>query len=297
MSESNPARSADRASSKDFFSRLRKNEGFFEMLTVLFGAIQICIGVLMARRQGELIDLVAGECLDKSKQYLIFKNRKTGVAGLREIEARPIPPIAARFVCMLESMQERLISAGVRTTYTHLFASPHRSNLTLCATSTSYNYALDRAADYFETAVDADNHRYYPRQHQLRRFFATVFFWSRAQGGMDTLRWFLGHTDIEHLYHYLTESTPGAVLRWAKVDFVVGELNNGKYAHHELGELMHTHFGTSNFSVLDKDEVHEYLEDLLEKGNVSVEPRFFDSGNGKSYEIIIAVDKGRRNDL
>ncbi|MEW6115046.1 MAG: hypothetical protein AB1664_23155, partial [Thermodesulfobacteriota bacterium] len=55
-----------------YFAALRANEGLYECLRVLFGAIQITVGTLMARRQGELEDLVAGHCLDRSRTRLVF---------------------------------------------------------------------------------------------------------------------------------------------------------------------------------------------------------------------------------
>ena len=36
-----------------------------------------------------------------------------------------------------------------------------------------------------------------------------LFFWSKSYEGLDALRDFLGHTDTEHLYHYITENING----------------------------------------------------------------------------------------
>jgi hypothetical protein len=72
---------------------------------------------------------------------------------------------------------------------------------------------LNRFSDYFEVQQDSAGRRYYIRTHQMRRFFAMTFFWAGGFGGLDTLRWFLGHTNVEHVYHYITETVPGEVLR------------------------------------------------------------------------------------
>lgn len=37
------------------------------------------------------------------------------------------------------------------------------------------------------------------------------FFWGSGFGSLDTLRWFLGHTNVEYVYHYITESTSGDI--------------------------------------------------------------------------------------
>ncbi len=209
LSEANPAKRGEhRPPAKNYFSRFRKNEGLYELLGVLYGAIQICVGTLMARRQGELLDLVAGECLDKTKRYLVFENRKSGIDAMRNVEARPIPEVAVRMIGMLERMQAGLIEIGALQKPTHLFAIPHRAGISLVHDHTAFNTALDRFCDYFELPLSEKGERYYVRQHQLRRFFAMLFFWGRSFGGMDTLRWFLGHTDVEHLYHYITVAFP-----------------------------------------------------------------------------------------
>ncbi|MBF4405662.1 integrase, partial [Vibrio anguillarum] len=84
---------------------------------------------------------------------------------------------------------------------------------------------LNALCDYLETdLVQYDNGEYrrnYVRQHQLRRFFAMAFFWSKGYDGMDALRWMLGHSDMEHLYHYISESETGAALNGAKASVIV----------------------------------------------------------------------------
>lgn len=298
FSESNHAsEKSKRAPADEFFVRFRANEGLFELIQVLFGAIQIVVGILTARRQGELMDLEAGNCLDSSDSYLIFHNRKTGIIGMRERELRPIPPIAVRVIKMLQELQEDLLKAGLISSLTTLFSMPHRSNYRLTTvSSSSYNKALDRACDYFRTGMNERNERYYLRQHLLRRFFATLFFWGKSFGGMDTLRWFLGHTDVQHLYHYVTESTPGAVLRWTKAMYVSDKIRSGETSGCALESLLEEKFNTRRFSLLDSEELTEYIDMLISDGTASVEPIFFDFKDGKDFKILIKVSKGHEHD-
>ncbi len=123
----------------------------------------------------------------------------------------------------------------------------------------------------------------------MRRFFAMLFFWGSAFGGMDTLRWFLGHTDISHLYHYITESIPGDVLRSVKANFAGHILKQQPEKAHELAAIIQHHFGTDNFSVLDSDELDEYVEELMIEGRVEIEPEFLETVEGNSYRILIKV--------
>ena len=273
-----------------YFKQFRANNGLWELLRVLFGAVQICVGALMARRQGELLDLVAGQCLDASKTRLVFFNRKSGVLGMREKEARPIPKIAVQMILQLERLQDGFIKQGYMKDNTYLFAYPSLVEDGFVALSPiQFNESMDFFCDYFETPLDSKGHRYYIRQHQLRRFFAMLFFWGSSFGGMDTLRWFLGHTDIKHLYHYITESTTGDVLRSVKADYAGQVLKQQPTEAPDLAELVQKHFGTDNFSVLDSDELDEYVEELMIEGRVEIEPEFFEASEGNGYRILIKV--------
>lgn len=273
-----------------FYRRFRANEGLWELVRVLYGSIQIIVGALMARRQGELRDLLPGKCLDKTGAYLIFHNRKSGTAGLQDKEKRPIPPVAANLIKLLERFHERLRALKISTPKTTLFSFPTVHGKSTCSlTSPVYNETLDIFSDYMETPLNQSGERYYLRQHQLRRFFAMLFFWGGSFGGLDTLRWFLGHTDVEHLYHYITESVPGSVLRAIQASCAADLAKAGLTEANALCRLVEAHFHTSDFSVLDSKEMEEYIEELIMDGRVTIQPEFIDTPQGKSHRILIRV--------
>lgn len=279
----------DCLSAEEWFTALRSNPGLYESLLVLYGSIHMVVGTLMARRLGELQDLVAFDCLDTSETRLVFRNRKSGIAGLRELEARPIPAIAVRFVKLLERLQAGLIKIGVLKAPTHLFAPPTKyksSGLAVLSRTQSFRI-LDLFCDRFETPLDADGNRYYIRQHQLRRFFAMLFFWGGGFGGMDTLRWFLGHTDLQHLWNYITESVPGLTIRTIAAEWAVYGLKHATKEAELLGSELAEYFGTADFSVLDEDAMILHIEDLMEEGRLSIEPEFLD--NGRNYRIAVIL--------
>jgi hypothetical protein len=269
---------------------LRANFGLWDLLRVLYGCVQVCVGILTARRQGELSDLIAGKCLDVKKKNLVFFNRKSGTSGLREKEARPIPSAAVQLIGMLEDLQQGLVALGVLEKMTNLFAYPKHSGTGLVTMfDQRYNLTLDCFCDYFETPLNKKGCRFYLRQHQLRRFFAMLFFWGRAFGGMDALRWFFGHTDVEHLYRYVTESISGAALNSIKATYAADQLAEHSQGSEELSNLVEFHFGTRDFAVLDHDELSDYIEDLLADGRVQIEPEFFNTPQGSSYRVLILV--------
>jgi hypothetical protein len=258
-------------------------------------------GFYMANKRGEfshtpsteqLANLLYKDTLGGKtpKTRLVFFNRKSGVLGMREKEARPIPEIAVKMILQLEKLQEGFKKHGVLKENTRLFAFPScNGDRFIELGHQRFNDSMDFFCDYFETPLDSEGRRYYIRQHQLRRFFAMLFFWGSAFGGMDTLRWFLGHTDISHLYHYITESTPGDVLRSVKANFAGQVLKHQPAEARELASLVQHHFGTDNFSVLDSDELDEYVEELMIEGRVEIEPSFLETNKGNSYRILIKV--------
>jgi len=280
----------NRASSQEYFHRLRSNEGLYDLVRVLFGAIQICIGALMARRQSELIDLLSGHALDKSKTNLVFLNRKSGLGEMREKLVRPIPPIAVKLIELIEQFHSALKAIGLGSEKIPLFSYPDvRTGNPVSLVSRQFNTSIDIFCDYIQTPLNENGQRYYIRQHQLRRFFAMMFFWGNSFGGMESLRWFLGHTDIEHLYHYITESTPGDVLRATKAHFGSDLLRSNPNQEPALADIIEKHFGTRNFSVLSSEELDDYIEDLIIEGKLQIEPIFIDGPGGKSYRIAIRV--------
>ncbi|MEP1216639.1 MAG: integrase [Marinobacter sp.] len=279
---------------KEHFNALRSNQGLVELVTVYYGAVQTVVGALMARRQGELCDLIAGNCLDESKGWLLFQNRKStrGVFGLRQTEARPIEPIAVEMIEAIEKFQSNLIAVGALEKHTNLFAVPPGTGEIRLSYSgqCTHHRNFDAFCDYFETPLNDDNQRYYIRQHQLRRFFSMLFFYSSSFGGLETLQWMLGHTDRKHVWHYITETTDGPVLRGAKAQYITEYLyHKGDDNYKELACLLKAKFGTDDFHLVDSNEIEDYITSLLEEGNIEIEPEFFEDENGEQMRVIVKI--------
>ncbi|TON99656.1 integrase, partial [Vibrio parahaemolyticus] len=139
---------------------------------------------------------------------------------------RPIPQSIARFVWQLEQFNIKASELNLCQGKLSLFNNLNSKCSQLSQVRhVTYNAHLDNLCDYLETDLveyyNGEYRRNYVRQHQLRRFFAMAFFWSKGFDGMDALRWMLGHSDIEHLYHYISESETGAVLNGAKASVIV----------------------------------------------------------------------------
>lgn len=274
----------------DYYERLRRNEGLCELVMILVGAVFLIVGAVTARRNGELTDLRVGSCLDKSGRNLLFFNRKSGFVDTRQREARPLPATAARLIRLIERLHQTCLASVDGDPAGALFAYPSRTTGRLTdGTANGVYFCVDLLCDYFEFAGDSPETRYYVRQHQLRRFFAIAFFWGSGFGGLDTLRWFLGHTDPKHVWRYILESVPGKILTSVRSRYAVQALLGGNTAAEALADLVEEKFNTREFSVLSVEELEEYVEVLLEDTRVIVEPQFIETDSGTAYTIAILV--------
>ncbi|MDT4830018.1 hypothetical protein FQZ97_634610 [compost metagenome] len=287
-------RSPRKGSREQYFQHLRANHGLLELVCVYLGSIQLVVGMIMARRIDELITLVAAGCLDKSKSWLVFSLAKSTrkALGIRQRESRPIDAIAVEMIEELRRFQKILKRIGVIDDLTSLFATPSAlgyKGLQDCSLHL-YNRNLDLACDYFESDITADGQRYYIRQHQLRRFFAIMFFYTNSFGELDTLRWMLGHRDIEHVWHYLTECLEPKDLRGAGARYFADLAKHERLENYQnLQDLLFAEFGTCKFSLVDEQKIEDYLSAMLEEGKVRIEPQFFNDENGKSMKILFIV--------
>lgn len=276
-----------------FFARMRANEGLLELLQVLWGAILISVGALMARRQGEILDLKADSYLDESETRLVFRARKRNVLNYREVLRRPMPPVLVGLLGKLKRLQDELIGLGVMTAPVSLFAFPyvHRQGLR-DADEMKCNEQIDRFCDYFKIGMNEHGQRHYIRHHQLRRFFALLFFWGNSYSGLETLRWFIGHSDPEELYRYITEDTPGDALREIKVDYALEQLRSRHPSADGLAAALEVRFGVNLIQILESEELQEYLESQLLEAKLRIEPHFFQGHTGREYVMLIIVEGG-----
>lgn len=308
----------------DKYNAIRNNESLFELYGVLIGSCQYLTGIISARRQDELVSLASSGNLSPNKnpfeegnediEYnLIFKLKKSGNGGkisTNKIIERPITASIAKIIWRLEAFNEAAISQElVKGKTSGLF---NNLDARMChltkVTVKSYNAHLDSICDYFEIPLvnmsNGELRRQYVRQHQLRRFFALLFFWQKRFQGLEALRWMLGHTDMSHLYHYISSNEVGDILNGVKATVIVqgvlnkdGELEKLK----SIGELKATLAKKYNAGAVVIDDLESVidlagdddittphidqlkaeanlesnLEELLKTGEISLEPNFF----------------------
>lgn len=332
-----------RDSVENRFERIRANESLFDLYSVLQGAIQVLVGAIMARRQDELIKLKPHGNLSpnvspfseegaKTEYNLTFKVKKTGSKGVNATIERPIPLSIARFIWQLEQFNIKASEMNLCKGKPYLFNNLNSYNCQLSQIQhTTYNAHIVALCDFLETdLVEYDNGEYrrnYVRQHQLRRFFSMAFFWSKGFDGMDALRWMLGHSDMEHLYHYISESETGAALNGAKASVIVcgvvdstsqlAKLEGIEEVRKIIAERLtgdssppitiesvseaaedyddESYLTVPHISQLQKEQdIETEVVHLLEEGRITLEPEFFtiEDTDGKptqTFNLILKI--------
>jgi hypothetical protein len=273
------------------FNLLRDNKSLYDLIIVYFGAVQTVVGSLMARRQSELGTLSSDNCIDAVNNHLIFKRSKStkNLFGIKDTLALPIDELGIEMIKKIKRFHQFNQNDNL------LFAVPQYINpfqIQNNIDSTLYNEKLDIFFDYIEIPVK-DGKRLYIRQHQLRRFFAMAFFWGNGFGSMDTLRWFMGHTDVKHLYHYITESVSGEVLRSTKAQYAAEHLDD----FDNLKKLVEEKYNTSNINIIEEDDLIYFIEDLMEEGNIEIEPDFLEDNDGNEFKVTVTIkESGVKNE-
>lgn len=269
-------------SDKNYFNNLRNNKSLLSILKVYYGCILFFVGALMARRQSEIKSMEI-DCFDEVNLQLGFRKSKSHIHGfgIRDYISLPTTEVVIDMLKNINSIAKKMkINEGNK-----IFNFPNAWKPWV-ATEDKHNFYenLDNLFDYLEVDL-IDGKRPYIRQHQLRRFFAMAFFWSKGFKSIDTLRWFLGHTNAEHVYHYIQENLDGHILNNVKAQYITENISN----YSNIKEIIKNKFGIDNYSIIDKNDLSDYINTLLEDKLITVEPEFLEDDKNNQFEIIVKV--------
>ena len=281
-----------------FFTELRNGTSLYQMLQVLLGAIVVLVDTLMARREAELRSLTRASIVkDGPYFFLAFNLGKANVGEVRERVLRPLPALGADALGLLARLSEQLKSLGYEWSPSlfQRFKHGSKENCTRYGTTAGerewLRLCLDRFCDYVQIPTDENGCRYYIRPHQLRRNFAMLFFWQGSFGGIEVLRYFLGHQKPSMTYRYVTETMKGAVLRRVKAKVAAELIKTDSSTTESLADFICERHGISldDLHVLPEADVIAYIEDLLSSKEAEIEPEFVDGPNGEEYKILYKV--------
>ncbi|MCX4170309.1 MULTISPECIES: hypothetical protein [Paraburkholderia] len=290
---------SDAGTPGEFFRHLRRGECLFNMLEVLIGAVAIMVNTLMARRASELEEMKADSIVEEHGAYfLAFYLRKANVGEHRQRVLRPLPGIAAEALLLLAKLSRTLQTLGYPT-QGRLFEVPYSAwngaQPFFGTCQPDLRRCFNRFCDFHQAGQDEQGRRYYVRAHQLRRNFAMLFFWKGSFGGIEVLRYFLGHSKPSMTYRYVTEAVSGKVLRRVKATVAKDLIKVDHPATQDLAQLVCDRYGISlnELYILPERDVVDYVEDLIVSGEAAVEPEFFDGPNGEEYRVLYRVIKRR----
>ncbi len=300
----------------NYFELFRSNHCLYDSYTVLMGAYISIIGLLTARRQIELLNLRANTCLEPNKdpyssenkntQYeLVFDGGKTGNRHGKEVMQVAVPTMVAKLIWDLKKFHLNCYKMGLIPFGTPLFIYIRPDNLAFRPMDARiFNNCLSAVCDYTQTPVvtleNGTQARFYVRQHQMRRFFAMAFFASAGFKGLDALRAFLGHSDLEHLYNYILEITPGSMLEGVKVECIADAiLKNDSTIEHldEVKKILCDSLGCRDIGAKSYTEIGHGLKEAADRGNITADFDFSDFSYGQIYADVEKLVKSHRIDL
>lgn len=279
--------------SAEYFAEVRANAGLLELLAIYFGAIQITVGVLSARRCTELREL-SRDCFDLSKEWVLYFNQKSSrqTSVTRQLIARPLDPLAIEMLENLRKLHDELCTLGFADSTYPLFSVPGLKGTSWLIKPDIHIYYrnIDLFQDYIQSPLDENGRRYYIRQHQMRRFFALLFYTSYKHANLSTLRWYFGHSNFRHIYNYLTTTIAGEELRSLRSAALIERLADEDWsAYTSIAKLFKDEFGVHNFKVGVTERVDAYLSKLLQQEKIIMKPKFFNGSSGQAMKVVVLV--------
>lgn len=312
-----------------------KSNTLINRYNILISSVQFLFAIFSAKRLNEINSLKPCSNLipnlnpDNMDHTALFSVEslvmKTGVVGPNEVKAvtqRPMIRSVARLMWKIESFNKIIMRMGIElpSLFNLLTGSEKRLNFAKSPVISPYKYICD----YFDTPFVNENgipKKLYFSNHQLRRFFAMIFFWSNGYDGLDSIRWMLGHSSSEHLYHYITESSSGAVLNGVKATHLVNEVQNGKLETidvlrkaisqyydvaqanieiERLSDAVRDYVGDEDYETIpsyisdtDINAIEDTIYQLLHDDVIRLEPTFFTVERGgvtvQDYRMILEV--------
>lgn len=300
----------------DYFELFRSDYCLYDSYTVLMGAYISIIGLLTARRQIELLNLRANTCLlpnkdpylseNKSIQYeLLFDGGKTGNRHGKELMRVTVPTMVAKLIWDLKRFHANCYKAGLISFDTPLFIYIRPDNLSFRPMDARiFNNCLSAVCDYTQTPVvtleNGTQARFYVRQHQMRRFFAMAFFASAGFKGLDALRAFLGHSDLEHLYNYILEITPGSMLEGVKVECITDAILKNESTIEHLDKVKYMlceRLRCRDIGAKSYSEICHGLKEAADNGDIVADFDFADFSYGQIYADVAKLVQSHRIDL
>ncbi len=254
----------------------------------------VLVALLSCSRRKEVLEVGSADLIEKSGlKYLNVSLRKTGMDSSRFKFAKPVPALVFTVLKSLDDLKADWLKLlpctdsllGARS----FFKISYKGIFPLAANDV---YLPLKMLSAYSNIVDSSGKPWVVLPHQLRRYFALTFFHdSGAENSLPALTWFMGHENIEGTWRYIKESLTGKEISASEAAMATSAICSGDESEGaaRLRTVIYEYFGCSNISLMDEDEVQDYLELLSEKGVFSATPIEIGLGNKKRVSIMISI--------
>lgn len=137
------------------------------------------------------------------------------------------------------------------------------------------NDTVSKCLDMFFDWIDSpliNGKRWYGRTHQFRRFFAILYFNMTDGEGLDELSWFMGHSNLDHTFHYAEVAPTDEWIEEA--EFAIARagasLNKHINADEDIRGIIDKARQTSNISTIIEPLVRKFISEHKKKTNQEV---------------------------
>ena len=188
---------------------------FTMIMLALIGACAISVSLLKPSRDAEIATL-SRNCLtsDEKGFWLNFYLGKSGQKGLNKTTQKPIPWITAKAIYLLQrlgnSLKELYKDNSKHSGDLFYFpagkgmSKPGNTNL-----NGRINNCIDIFVDFLPSELDQFGRNWYPRIHEMRKFFLLLLYWHGKHQNLDAVRWIAGHTNERHARGYVSFDVDG----------------------------------------------------------------------------------------
>ncbi|EKK9986099.1 hypothetical protein PP645_001691 [Vibrio vulnificus] len=276
-----------------------ENKLSFVCLTELLQASCLLIIAGLKPIRIEELALLPYDCLyfqEGDGYWLEQRLMKSGISDLLPETAKPIPTITAKAINILRKFNDFAKKWGTKVSKKESDYLLYRLNLGNENTRGSImdnekiKMLLEKFCDYFGTSVDEYGRRWYVNIHELRKSFLLTFFWTFKNSSIDACQWIAGHKDPDHILDYIESSNPGEEMTDLEAEYARQQMTyfyeNSSLLEmqniEELYQLVCDHFKVKDYTDIEEDDLHDYLELLLMKGTYQIE--FFSMGD--SFGLI-----------
>lgn len=254
----------------------------------------VVVTLLSCSRRSEVLELSIDSIHEQNGyRYLDVNLRKTGIDNQRRILSKPVPPVVGEAIDQAASMKELLLElyeSSDNLFYSRIFFRVSQMGVGPMTSSDIY-IPLRELSKCFGLK-DSGGNDWVVLPHQLRRYFAMSFFHHDGQeNSLPALSWFMGHEDVVGTWRYIRESLTGREVSASEASmaaFAVCSEDSSEGAR-RLREILYKHFNCDNISLMNEEDIQDYLELLSEKGIYTATPVQIRQGKHRQVSVLIVI--------